>query len=95
MDIAYDFGFRIETGRERSLLLYSWYNLLKVVNTIFGLRVETGTERALMYLLRMLLLFIMIVNVIGQVCSKHSRRFARLEACFLLVTVGLFLFLVD
>ena len=81
MDIAYDFGLRIETGRERFLLLY--------------IRVETGTERALMFLLRMLLLFIMIVNVIGQVCSKHSRRFARLEACFLLVTVGLFLFLVD
>ena len=28
-------------------------------------------------------------------CSKHSRRFAGLEACFLLVIVGLFLFLFD
>ena len=36
--IPYDFGVRIETGRERSLLLYnSKYNLLEVVNTIFGL----------------------------------------------------------
>ena len=64
MDIAYDFGLRIETGREREVLI-AVYNLLEVVNTIFGLRVETGTERALMYLLQMLLLFVMIVNVIG------------------------------
>ena len=28
-------------------------------------------------------------------CSKHSRRFAGLEACFLLVTVRFFLFLID
>ena len=28
-------------------------------------------------------------------CSKHSRRFAGLEACFFLVTVGFFLFLFD
>ena len=48
MDITYYFGLRIETGRERSLLLYTRYNLLEVVNTKFGLRVETGTEGALM-----------------------------------------------
>ena len=30
-----------------------------------------------------------------QGCSKHSRRFAGLKACFLLVTVGCFLFLFD
>ena len=48
VDITYDFGLRIETGRERSLLLYTWYNLLEVVNTIFWSRVETSTERALM-----------------------------------------------
>ena len=28
-------------------------------------------------------------------CSKHSRRFAGLEACFLLVAIGFFLFLFD
>ena len=33
--------------------------------------------------------------IMYQVCSKHSRRFAGLEACFLLVTVFVSLFLFD
>ena len=30
VEITYDFGLRIETGTERPLLLYTWYNLLEV-----------------------------------------------------------------
>ena len=36
-----------------------------------------------------------ILHFIFEGCSKHSRRFAGLEACFLLVIVGFFLFLFD
>ena len=56
VEITYDFGLRIETGAERSLLLYTIYKctvqystqLIEVVSTYnLGLRVETRTERTM------------------------------------------------
>ena len=44
---------------------------------------------------RLVLLFTYYYYGIILGCSKHSRRFAGLEACFLLVTVRFLLFLVD